>query len=249
MAQRKRRAYLDWTYWGKPVPSFGDPGARVLVIGLAPGAHGSNRTGRMFTGDGSGHFLYRVLYRTGFASQPASVSADDGLELRDLYITAAVRCAPPDNKPSPEEFANCRPHLERELELLSNIKIVITLGKLAHDAYLGILRSRGALPPRSSFPFAHGAVYKLPDGLPLLMASYHPSQQNTQTGRLTEAMFRQIFRKARYLLVDEFLALGLEKAKVRPRRNASVRLPSYRMGKPRVKIADRDQLEEFLSGR
>jgi len=197
IALRKRRAYLDWEYWGRPVPSFGDPAARVLVIGLAPGAHGSNRTGRMFTGDGSGQFLYRVLHQTGFASQPTAVSRDDGLRLKDLYITAAVRCAPPGNKPSPEEFLNCRPYLERELELLRRVRVVVTLGKLAHDAYLAILRARGALPPRSGFPFAHAAVHRLPGRLPLLISSYHPSQQNTQTGRLTEAMLRKVFDLAR----------------------------------------------------
>ena len=200
IAQQKRKAYLDWEYWGRPVPSFGDPAGRVLVIGLAPGAHGSNRTGRMFTGDGSGNFLYRVLYQTGFASQPTAASRDDGLRLKDIYITAAVRCAPPDNKPRPEEFANCRPYLERELELLSHVQVVVTLGKLAHDVYLGILQSRGAIAGRSNYPFSHGGVHKLPEGFPLLISSYHPSQQNTLTGRLTEAMFRRIFERARRAL-------------------------------------------------
>ena len=200
IARLKRRAYLDWDYWGRPVPSFGDPAARVLIIGLAPGAHGSNRTGRMFTGDGSGHFLYRVLYQTGFASRPTAVSREDGLQLKDLYITAAVRCAPPGNKPAPEEFDNCRPYLERELELLKSVRVVVTLGKLAHDAYLGILRARGAISSRSEYPFRHGASYKLPGKLPLLIASYHPSQQNTQTGKLTEAMMRTVFERVRRLL-------------------------------------------------
>ena len=203
IAHQKRKAYLDCEYWGRPVPSFGDPAARVLVIGLAPGAHGSNRTGRMFTGDGSGNFLYRVLYQTGFASQPTAVSRKDGLRLKDIYITAAVRCAPPDNKPKPEEFANCRPYLERELELLSHVQVVVTLGKLAHDVYLGILQSRGAIAVRSDYPFSHGGVHKLPKGLPLLISSYHPSQQNTLTGRLTEAMFRRIFVRARRALSGE----------------------------------------------
>ena len=197
VAEKKRRAYLDWEYWGRPVPSFGDPSARVLVIGLAPGAHGSNRTGRMFTGDGSGNFLYWVLYQTGFASQATAVSRDDGLELHSLYITAAVRCCPPDNKPLPEEFSLCRPYLEKTLKLLPHIRVVVTLGKLAHDEYLGILRSQGAIARRSAYPFGHGAAYELGDGLPLLIASYHPSQQNTQTGKLTEAMLRKIFEKAR----------------------------------------------------
>ncbi len=198
IANQKRRAYREWEYWGKPVPSFGDPAARVLAIGLAPGAHGSNRTGRMFTGDGSGQFLYRVLHKTGFASQPTAVSRDDGLQLKDLYITAAVRCAPPDNKPAPEEFANCQPFLERELELLGNVRVVVTLGKLAHDAYLAALRSMGRLPRRGvRYPFAHGAVHQLTGSLPLVISSYHPSQQNTQTGRLTEATLRGVFEKAR----------------------------------------------------
>ena len=197
IADRKRRAYHSWEYWGRPVPSFGDPLARVLVIGLAPGAHGSNRTGRMFTGDGSGNFLYRVLHQTGFASQPTAVSREDGLELKDIYITAAVRCAPPDNKPTAEEFANCRPYLERELELLTRVQVVVTLGKLAHDAYLGVLHARGAIASRAAYPFAHNVRYRLPDGLPVLISSYHPSQQNTQTGRLTEAMLRKVFERAR----------------------------------------------------
>jgi len=200
VAERKRRAFADWEYWGRPVPSFGDPKARVLIIGLAPGAHGSNRTGRMFTGDGSGEFLYAVLHQTGFASQPTAVSREDGLGLTDLYITAAVRCAPPGNKPSAEEFANCRPYLERELELLANVRIVVSLGKLAHDAYLGILHSRGAIRVLSDYPFGHNRRHQLPDGLPLLISSYHPSRQNTQTGRLTAAMFRRVFQAVRRAL-------------------------------------------------
>lgn len=200
VAQKKRRAYQEWDYWGRPVPSFGDPSARVLLIGLAPGAHGSNRTGRMFTGDGSGFFLYRILYQTGFASQPTAVSRDDGLRLKDIYITAAVRCAPPGNKPAPEEFGNCRPYLERELDLLSRVQVVVTLGKLAHDAYLGILQLRGAIGRQGDYPFRHDVKYKLPGGLPLLISSYHPSQQNTLTGRLTEAMLRKVFERARRAL-------------------------------------------------
>ncbi|MBI3696562.1 MAG: uracil-DNA glycosylase [Acidobacteria bacterium] len=207
VAERKRRAYLAWEYWGQPVPSFGDPAARVLVVGLAPGAHGSNRTGRMFTGDGSGNFLYRVLHHTGFASQPTAVSRDDGLRLEDLYITAAVRCAPPGNKPTPEEFANCRPYLEQELELLRGVRVVVALGKLAHDAYLRILQSKGAIARRSGYPFRHGAVHRLGHGLPVLVDAYHPSQQNTLTGKLTEAMFRQVFRKiSRWLATGSFVA-------------------------------------------
>ena len=197
VAQTKRRAYQDSEYWGRPVPSFGDPAARVLIIGLAPGAHGSNRTGRMFTGDASGHFLYRVLYQTGFASQPTGVASDDGLTLTDLYITAAVRCAPPGNKPAAEEFANCRSYLEQELDLLREARVIITLGKLAHDAYLDILRSRGLIQSRAPYPFAHNRKHRLPEGLPLVISSYHPSQQNTLTGKLTEAMFRRVFESAR----------------------------------------------------
>ncbi len=196
VARVKRKAYADWEYWGRPVPSFGDPDARVLIIGLAPGAHGSNRTGRMFTGDASGHFLYRVLHQTGFCSQPAALSRDDGLRLTDLYITAAVRCAPPRNKPAPEEFGRCRPFLERELELLRNVRVVVTLGKLAHDTYLGILQSRGVIHSRKGYEFGHGRMHRPPGG-PVVISSYHPSQQNTLTGKLTEAMFRRVFEQAR----------------------------------------------------
>jgi uracil-DNA glycosylase family 4 len=197
IAEAKRRAYLDWNYWGKPVPSFGDPQARVLVIGLAPGAHGANRTGRMFTGDSSGDFLYRVLYETGFASQPDSRSDDDGLTLRDIYITASVRCAPPDNKPTPDEFRNCRPYLETELDLLKNVLAVVALGRLAFDTYLGILRDRGVIARRSAFVFAHGQEYHIGPDLPVLISSYHPSQQNTSTGKLTADMLRRVFESAR----------------------------------------------------
>jgi len=200
VATRKRRAYLDCDYWGRPVPSFGDPAARVLVIGLAPGAHGSNRTGRMFTGDASGNFLYGVLHQTGFASAPTAVSRVDGLTLRDLYITAAVRCAPPDNKPAPGEFANCRPYLERELELLAGVQVVVTLGRMAHDTYLGILLSKGRIRRRAEYPFRHAEVYRMEEGLPAVICSYHPSRQNTQTGRLTEEMLREVFERARGMI-------------------------------------------------
>ncbi len=201
MARVKRRAYLDWKYWGKPVPPFGDPCARLLVIGLAPAAHGGNRTGRMFTGDRSGDFLYRALYETGFASQPTSVSREDGLTLADVYITAAARCAPPDNKPLPEEFARCRPYLERELDLLNDLRVVVALGKLAFDAYLRILRDRGVIASRTPFAFGHGALYRILKA-PALLASYHPSQQNTSTGRLTSAMLRDVFEQARAILQE-----------------------------------------------
>ena len=204
VARVKRRAYLDWDYWGKPVPGFGDPHARVLLIGLAPGAHGANRTGRMFTGDSSGDFLYRALHETGFASQAGSRSRDDGLDLRGAYVTAAARCAPPDNKPLPLELANCRGYLERELELLKEVRVVVALGGVAMRTYLSILRDRGAIKSMAAFPFGHQRVYHLASerpapGLPTLIASYHPSQQNTSTGKLTAAMLRQVFERARQL--------------------------------------------------
>jgi uracil-DNA glycosylase family 4 len=239
VAQTKRRAYRDWEYWGRAVPGFGDPKARLLVIGLAPAAHGGNRTGRVFTGDSSGDLLYRVLYETGFANQPASTSRNDGMKLKGAYITATVRCAPPDNKPLPEESRNCREYLERELELLRDVRVVVALGKIAFDAYLAILQRKELIVSRSAYRFAHGATYRFeslhedsrlgtsgdkaphhlapgtarlkpcPDEeapaspgrlrhpLPALIASYHPSRQNTQTGRLTKGMFLAVFRKAR----------------------------------------------------
>lgn len=205
VARVKRRAYLDWDYWGKPVPGFGDPQARVLLIGLAPGAHGSNRTGRMFTGDSSGDFLYRALHETGFASQAESRSREDGLGLHGAYITAAARCAPPDNKPLPAELARCRPYLERELDLLKNVRVVVALGGVALRTYLSILRDRGLIRSLAAFPFGHHRVYHLPSQraapeLPVLIASYHPSQQNTSTGKLTAAMLRQVFEHARELI-------------------------------------------------
>lgn len=200
VARVKRRAYRDWEYWGKPVPAFGDARARLLIVGLAPGAHGANRTGRMFTGDSSGDLLYRVLHATGFASQPISESRGDGLTLHDAYITASARCAPPDNKPRPEELANCRPYLERELDLLKRIKVVVTLGRIGFDTYLSILKDRGQIASRSAYAFGHGAVHRLPGALPVLIGSYHPSRQNTSTGRLTEAMLESVFAQARRLL-------------------------------------------------
>jgi len=195
IAREKRRAYRDCEYWGKPVPGFGDPDARVLVLGLAPGAHGSNRTGRPFTGDASGKFMFPALYETGFANQPNATDRKDGLKLKDLYITAAVRCAPPDNKPLPQELANCASYLDRELEGLKNVKVVVALGRIGFDAYLNYLKRRGQLASRKSYIFQHGAKYKLPDGKTLL-ASYHPSNQNTQTGKLTRPMFVGIFKEA-----------------------------------------------------
>jgi len=195
VARDKRRAYRDWDYWGKPVPGFGDHNARVLIMGLAPGAHGSNRTGRPFTGDASGNFLYPVLHETGFANQATATHRDDGLQLHDLYITAAARCAPPDNKPLPEELLNCAPYLDLELEGLKRLKVVVALGKIGFDAYLNYLKRRGLLTSKASYIFAHGAQYRLPDGK-VLLASYHPSNQNTQTGKLTRGMFLKIFKQA-----------------------------------------------------
>jgi uracil-DNA glycosylase family 4 len=197
MAAEKRRAYRDSDYWGKPVPAFGDPEARVLILGLAPAAHGANRTGRMFTGDRSGEWLYRALFATGFASQPQSVSREDGLILRGAYITAAARCAPPDNKPTLEELRNCRPYLERELELLKNVKVVVALGKIAFDHYLEVLKARGAIRSRAAFAFGHNRQFVTAPGQPVLISSYHPSQQNTSTGKLTEKMLLEVFRRAR----------------------------------------------------
>ena len=201
MAHTKRRAFHGWNYWGKPVPSFGDPNAWLLIIGLAPGAHGSNRTGRMFTGDSSGDFLYDVLFKTGFASQPYAHDRNDGLRLEDAYITAAVHCAPPQNKPARDEFLACRPYLERETALLTRVRVVLVLGRLALDSYLSVLLGSGLIERRSLYPFAHGACHQLPGGLPVLLCSYHPSRQNTQTGRLTKSMFLKVFRHAKRLLV------------------------------------------------
>ncbi|HEV2698564.1 MAG TPA: uracil-DNA glycosylase [Terriglobales bacterium] len=195
VAREKRRAYRDWEYWGRPVPGFGDPNARVIVLGLAPGAHGSNRTGRPFTGDASGNFMYPVLHETGFASQSSATHRDDGLVLHDLYITAAVRCAPPDNKPLPLELAACAPYLEREFQGLTKAKVIVALGKIGFDAYLNYLKRAGQLTTKQPHVFQHGACYKMPDGKTLL-ASYHPSNQNTQTGKLTRAMFVRIFEEA-----------------------------------------------------
>ncbi len=195
VAEQKRRAYLHWDYWGKPVPGFGDPHGRVFVVGLAPGAHGSNRTGRQFTGDASGDFLYSALYRAGFASQPVSVSRDDGLRLTDLYTAPICRCAPPDNRPLPEEMANCEPYLKREIELIQP-KVFVALGRIAFE---GILRSYGL--QKNAFTFSHNAVHAMADGK-MLVCSYHPSRQNTQTGRLTVEMFDRIWKTVRELLLS-----------------------------------------------
>jgi uracil-DNA glycosylase family 4 len=200
MGQVKRRAYLEWDYWAKPVPGFGDPNARLLILGLAPGAHGSNRTGRPFTGDGSGNFLYPILHKAGFASQPNATHRDDGMRLLDAYITAAVRCAPPENKPSPEEIAACAPYLDREFAALTNVKVVVVLGKIAFDAYLNYLKRRGELKSKSAFLFGHGETYK---------------------------MFLDVFKKARKIitenLVEFFAASPLRGSKLKVRRRDNPR--------------------------
>jgi uracil-DNA glycosylase family 4 len=196
VARIKRKAYQDWEYWGKPVPGFGDHKARVLVVGLAPGAHGSNRTGRQFTGDGSGNFLYPALHRAGFASQPDSTNRDDGLTLHDMFITASGRCAPPDNKPTTEELNNCQPFLEREIQLLQP-KVIVVLGRIAFERILRIYSLRN-----SKWKFAHGALYQLSNRTRLL-CSYHPSQQNTLTGKLTVKMFDEIWKKAKELILND----------------------------------------------
>lgn len=196
----QRRAYRGESYWSRPVPGFGDPNARLLIVGLAPGAHGANRTGRMFTGDRSGEFLYRALWEAGFANQPTSLRRDDGLRLTDAYITAPVRCVPPDNKPSLEEILTCRPYLVRELALLKRVKVVVVLGSIGLNAYLSVLKDSGVLKSRAAFRFGHGLLYKTHEGGPLVLISYHPSQQNTSTGRLTATMLRDIFVEARRLL-------------------------------------------------
>jgi len=199
VARVKKRAFASQSYWGKPVPGWGDPRARLLVVGLAPAAHGANRTGRMFTGDSSGDWLYAALHRFGFASQPHATNRDDGLRLRDCWITAAVRCAPPGNRPLPVELEHCRSYLETELDQLHRLRVVLVLGRIAHDAFL-----RGAgwwtrLAPASRPRFGHGAIAQLPDGL-ILLSSYHPSRQNTNTGRLTRAMWHNVFRSMKRLM-------------------------------------------------
>jgi uracil-DNA glycosylase len=192
VARVKRRAYIDQEYWGKPVPGFGDPQARIVSVGLAPGAHGSNRTGRNFTGDASGAFLYPALYRAGFANQPTSVHRGDGLALKDLYLTASGRCAPPANKPTPEELNNCQPYLERELEILKP-KVIVCLGRIAFERILRIYSIRNP-----AWMFGHGALYRMENGT-WILCSYHPSQQNTLTGKLTQEMFDEIWTKAKSL--------------------------------------------------
>lgn len=189
---------MEWEYWAKPVPGFGDPKARVLILGLAPGAHGSNRTGRPFTGDMSGRFMYPVLHKTGFASQSNADHREDGMRLIDCYITAAVRCAPPGNKPTPDEIAACSPFLDRELQALENVKVVVALGKIGFEAYLNYLKRKGIIATKKEYVFGHSERYKMPNGVTLI-ASYHPSNQNTATGKLTEKMFTDVFRTAKKL--------------------------------------------------
>jgi uracil-DNA glycosylase family 4 len=196
VAQLKAPRYRDWDYWGRPVPSLGDPAAQLLIIGLAPAAHGGNRTGRMFTGDRSGDWLYRALYTFGFANQPTSDNRMDGLKLINCYVTASARCAPPENKPSKEELFNCRSYLLKELLLLNRVKVVVALGRIAFDTYLACRKYRQAPVLKKALRFGHGLVYHLPEGI-ALVASYHPSQQNTLTGRLTRPMFHAVFRQAR----------------------------------------------------
>lgn len=199
IAREKRRQWRDWTYWGRPVPSFGDENARVLVLGLAPGAHGSNRTGRPFTGDGSGDFMFPVLHEAGFASQPRAQSRDDGMKLTDMWISASVRCAPPGNKPAPDEIRNCAHWLDEEVALLKQMRVVVCLGKIGFDAFVGHLMRTGVLESRRGIAFSHGAEYTLPNGVHLI-GTYHPSLQNTNTGKLTRAMFLEIFQRARALM-------------------------------------------------
>lgn len=202
VAREKVRRYQEWEYWGRPVPSFGDPKARLLVVGLAPAAHGGNRTGRVFTGDRSGDWLFSALHAFGFANQPTSIHRNDGLKLHDCYITAAIHCAPPANRPLREEFAACRPYLLEELALLPSVRVVVALGGQAFAVVLAALQEAGRTLPSPRPAFRHGAVYHLSDGLTLI-ASYHPSQQNTFTGKLTQEMFHQVFAAARRRLDEE----------------------------------------------
>ena len=200
-AKKPPRRYIGQTYWGKPLPGFGDPAARLLIVGLAPAAHGGNRTGRMFTGDRSGDWLYGALHAAGFANQTNSDHRDDGLRLDDCYITAAVHCAPPDNKPALSEFKRCRPYLVQELKLFGDIKVVIVLGKIAFDAFLTAYQEKGGALPKPRPKFGHGVSFDLAGG-PRLLCSYHPSQQNTFTGKLTRPMFQDVFDQAKAALSE-----------------------------------------------
>jgi uracil-DNA glycosylase len=198
VAAVRRRAYATWEYWGRPVPSFGDPNARIMVLGLAPGAHGSNRTGRPFTGDGSGDFLYPVLHEAGLASQPKATSREDGMRLNDLWICSVARCAPPGNKPTPEELRNCAPWLDEEMTLLKDLRVVVCLGRIAFDGLLAWAKRTGLLDSRAGYDFGHGAEFELPNALRVI-SSYHPSLQNTNTGKLTRPMFLSVFQRAKVL--------------------------------------------------
>jgi len=199
VAKEPPRRYQGQNYWAKPLPGFGDPEARLLIVGLAPAAHGGNRTGRIFTGDRSGDWLYETLYAFGFSSQPTSTRCNDGLKLKDCYICAAVRCAPPDNKPAPQEFERCRPYLVQELKLLKDVQVVVALGKIAFDSFLKAYQENGGIVPKPRPQFGHGSSARLGDGLTVL-GSYHPSQQNTFTGKLTRAMFHAVFKQAKQIL-------------------------------------------------
>jgi uracil-DNA glycosylase family 4 len=199
VAKEKVRRFAEWDYWGKPVPSFGDPNARLLIVGLAPAAHGANRTGRMFTSHGNGAILYPTLHKFGFANQPASFTRDDGLKLNDCYITAAARCAPPQNKPTPKELENCHPYLLQELQLLKSLRVIVGLGKIAFDTVFDALRELKIASLKNKPKFGHGVLVPVAPGL-YLLGSYHPSRQNTNTGKLTLAMFESIFRQAGQLL-------------------------------------------------
>jgi uracil-DNA glycosylase family 4 len=203
IARDKRRAFEKKTYWGRPVPGLGDPEARLLIVGLAPAAHGANRTGRNFTGDGSGDFLFAALHRAGFANQPTSRHRGDGLALVDCYIAATVRCAPPANKPLPQEIANCSEYLDRELALLADIRVIVALGRIAFDNCLAALERQGMAVCRPRPTFGHGRVYRFEEQGPILIASYHPSRRNTQTGLLTRSMFDSVFARAKRLLTSE----------------------------------------------
>src|SRR6266581_4064939 len=194
VARKKRKEFLGWNYWGKPVPGFGDPNASLLIVGLAPAAHGGNRTGRVFTGDRSGDFLYKALYKMDLANQPTSQNLEDGLELKGAYVTAAVKCAPPDNKPSTEETTNCSAYLATEIDSLEDLKTILCLGQFAFNAVIRTIRNKYNLP-QSSAKFGHGKALRLGDGIPLIICSYHPSPRNTQTGKLTEKMFLSVLRK------------------------------------------------------
>jgi uracil-DNA glycosylase family 4 len=198
IGETRRKAYRDQTYWARPVPGFGDPQARILILGLAPGAHGANRTGRPFTGDASGDFMYDVLHELGLASKPRAVSRDDGLRLRKLWIGSVVRCAPPGDKPTPQEVRNCAAHLTAEVAALPRVRVVVCLGKIAWDGYLAHLLGQGVIERRSAYTFTHGAEYRLPNGI-VLFGSYHPSLRNTNTGRLNRPMFARVFVRAREL--------------------------------------------------